>query len=230
MINLVRIGVGPHVNALAPVHLAKIGIRHVDAQPEMVQVGQSNDGRAGGDHFAQLRLPHQYHSVEGSAQRGVRQPDARQMKALVRLMNVGLIHLEFLFPRALPQLVVDLLRPVVGSLRAGHAGGCLIAGLRGYFVFLGQRLVARVILFSLLEVGLGVEDGLPGRFNLLVAAARQAEGELAIPHAGRGFVDHQLLAIIVIVLIDRQGDDAASHFEAHQAFVGFDVARELQQI
>ena len=100
-------------------------------------------------------------------------------QVLVGLVNIGAVDRQFFFARSFHEFVVDLLGAVVGSLGAGDIGGGQVARLARDFVLFVQRLVARVILLLLLEVGLRVEHRELGGFDVLRAAARQSRGRVA---------------------------------------------------
>ena len=71
MVLLAGIGVGGDGCFLAPVNAAKIGFRDVGAQPDVIEVGEGDDGRAGRDNFAEFGLAHGDHTGRRRTQGGV---------------------------------------------------------------------------------------------------------------------------------------------------------------
>src|SRR5579885_2660827 len=80
----IRIGVGADHGGLAPADAAEVGLADVGAEPDVIEVGERDDRRAGQHHFAQLRLADEDHAGEGRPQHRVIEEDAREAELLAR--------------------------------------------------------------------------------------------------------------------------------------------------
>ena len=133
MIDFAGIGVGGHLDGLAPAHAAEIGFVDVSAEPDVVEIGQRDHRRSRRDHFPEFRLPHENHAGFGRAQRRIAQFDSREFQILVGLGDAGSVDGDLFLAGSLDGLIVGLFCAFVAGMRAGEIGGRDVARLRRRF-------------------------------------------------------------------------------------------------
>ena len=232
VIRLAGISVGVNRRRLSPSDSAEVGFRHIGAQPDVIEVGQRDDRRAGLHHFAELGLAHQNNARERRAQGRVAEHYFGELEILLRVVNVGPRDCDVLLRATLHREVA--LHRGAGLLKRGVGVVALVAGND---FFIPELLTADVVDILLREVGVIVGDGCVRGLELL-----HRRLELLLLHLKGGFVDGDLLAVIAVVeprqqraglypltLVERQLDDARLYgFEADDTFVGFDIAGNEQ--
>ena len=165
----------------------------------MIQVRQRHDGSAGRYDLTQFGLPNQDNAVKRRTQHRIAQPDARHFEILARLADIRTVDVKLFLSRSFDEFVVNLLCAFERGLGAGYGRGRLIADLACDLVQLVKSIVAAKIFLFLIEVGLGINDGLPRRLDLLDPAAGQAERELPIAHKPRRLIHLDLLPVVIAI-------------------------------
>ena len=226
--------VGGDYGILPETHPADVGLVHVGAQPDVIQVGDRHHRRAGHHHFAEFRLPHGNHAVEWRRQGGVAVNDARQRKRLLAAFHAGLGHLDIAIGHGLEGAVaLERCRCLLE-----HGIG-LVQRRRGEEPLFAQCKVATVVQVSLAQFGF-VDSNRPARGFEALAGCIQ----LPLLKSKAGLGDQDLLAVVGIVnrgkqgslfyplaLVERQLDNARLHgLEAEHAFMRFDVAGQEERI
>src|SRR5580658_2308423 len=217
---------------LTPVNFAEICFRHVHLHPDVRQIRERVDRRAGRDDFAEFGFAHGDHAVEWRGERGVAEAHARNSRGLNGLVYVGAIDGDLFFACSFDEFVQGLLLAIERGLRALDGGFGLIDGLAFDFVLLKERQVAIVILLLLIEIILSVAHILARLRDVLLAAAGFRQIKFAIAYFDIGLIGGGLLAVIGAVdlreeltgrhrlaFFDRKLRDAAGHFEAHETLV-----------
>src|SRR5208282_2721940 len=147
-IRLVGVGVGVHRRGLAPSDATEIGFCHVRAQPDVIEVGQRDDGRARLHHFAELGLTRENDARERRAQSRVAKHDLCELEIFAGVADVGLGDRDILL-RATLHRQVPLHRGV--RLLEGSLG--VVALVAGDNLFIPKFLTAGVVEVSLSKVG-----------------------------------------------------------------------------
>ena len=122
MILLAGIGVGGDGRFLAPVNAAQVGFGDIGAQPDVIEIGERDHGRAGSNYFSEFGLAHRDDAGRGCAQRGVIQVDTRQTQIRAGFVEIGAGDGDVFFAAAFDGLVVALLRSLergFGALQCG---------------------------------------------------------------------------------------------------------------
>src|SRR5215831_20892460 len=116
LILLSVMGVGGDDRMLPEVNSAKIGFRNVRTQPDMIEIGQSDDGAAGRHHFSQLGLADRNDSRRRSTQYGIAEIYAGEPEIGLSLLEVGAGNGYIFLAAALECLVVALLCGLIRRL------------------------------------------------------------------------------------------------------------------
>ena len=194
VILLAGIGVGGDGCILAPVNLAEVGFGDVGAQPDVIEVGEGDDGRAGRDHFAEFGLAHGDDAGRGSTQRCVARVDARQAEAGVGLGEIGACNGDVFFAAAFLGLVVAAARAAAKfaseRLRAVAARSRSCAEISSLLKSCCARSLSA---FFCARSACASSNCLMRCLDLLLASAGQGERKIGFAHGHAGLVDFDLL-------------------------------------
>src|ERR1035437_796463 len=152
-IRLAGPGVGVNRRRLAPSDSTEIGFGHVGAQPDVIEVGNRDDGRARLHHFAELGLTRDNDARERRAQSGVAKHDLRELEIFAGVADVRLGDRNVLL-RATFHRDVSLHR---GARLLERRLG-VVTLVAGDNFFIPEFLAAAVIESFLSEVGVIVGD------------------------------------------------------------------------
>ena len=173
----------------------------------------------------------------------VTQIHPRQPQVSAGLIQIGASHSDVFLAATFRRLAVSLLRRLIHRLSTLPRGCRQVALLRGNLVLGEELLCAISVKFLLFQVRLRIQHGLLHSFQFLVPCSGHCERKTRLVHPHTSLIDpHTLLEVRILeprqhralrhllALLHRQIDDASLHLEAHQAFVGLNVARQCQLI